>query len=418
MLLKLDGSAGARLSAAGAYSLQGSLAHSSGDLKAASRLLHRSEELIHILYQTHPDDMDSVLAMARAFRYLGDLNGGSGMQNLGRSEEAVAYYRQAEQTISRLLDKTQDIRLLKDSRQTLVLLSGAEAALGRTSDAQRDLHKALELSVKIAQDEPDNTLEQLELANASLRNGLLLIDDGKSTDSTVYFSQSAGILEKLSTADPKNALYKRDLAVTENHLAAALRLSGARDKALLHNRKSLSIAEALSAADSKSVEYQADLGISNRKLAETLLALRDGQGALLHSSRSAGILCEISKDSPDAYLQSHCGRALLVKAEAELSTGDLTGALEASQSAERIASKLAKADPLNAVLSSDQARTEAGLGTTYAKLKRIIEARACYRLALELWSALGNRKALTREDAELSAKTRKALSVLPSPTGQ
>jgi len=412
-LLRTDGSPAAERSAAMAYAAEGSLFYASGDLKSAERLLHRAVELGETVARNQPGDAGNALALSDNLKYLGDLYGGAGMQNLGNTAASVEFYQRAERLGLEMAARFPgDARVTRAHYQTLMSLGAAEASLGHPDAAARDLREALHLLEDLSAKNPNDSLDRLELANASLRTGLLFLDDRKAAEAVPYMARSAGILDQLSAADPRNALYQRSLSVTENHYATALRMAGDPKAALPHNLRSLALAEALSKAGPDSVEYRADAGISHRKLAETLLAVGDVRGALDHASRAATILCESTGSSGDAYLQSHCGRAALATGDAQMGLREPAAAAQSYRRAEEIAAKLSEADPLNTVLRSDLARAELSLGATLARVHRFVEAKDCYRRAMEDWAELRTHQALTAEDAHRADETARGLAAV------
>ncbi len=409
-LMLRDGGLEARGSAAAAYHAEGLLLHGAGELAAAEGKLRRAVELHEAVTQGQPQSIEARVALWDARRHLAGLYGDAGVQNLGRTQEALAMFQQTDQMIQSYAAKVPgDLRMLKERRTTLMLMSSVEVSLGRVEEGDRHLAQVLELGEAIIAKDPTNTLQRLEFANASLRYGLRLMDRLESTPAVVAMRRASGILEGLLAADPKNAQYQRALSVTESQLAAALRAGGEVGEAVPHNERSLALAEALSAADLTSVEYLADVGISHRKLAESLLARGDAMGAIAHSGRAEGILCGAAKGSPDAYLQAHCGRAVLVTGMARLKAGQATAALESFERAVAIASQLAGADAANRTTRSDLARALVGEGAALLSLHRRAEARGAYQKAMENWDVLRGRKALSAEDAARAAETARIL---------
>ena len=410
-LMLRDRGLAAQASAAAAYSAQGLLLHGAGELTAAEGKLLRAVELHEAVAHGQPESIDAQVALWDTRRHLASLYGDAGMQNLGRTQEALAMFQQTDQMIQSFGAKTlAALRILKERRSTLMLLASVEVSLGRAEEGDRHLAQVLELGEAFIAKDPNDTLQRLEFANASLRYGLRLMDRLEAGQAVRAMRRASEILDGLLLADPKNAQYQRALSVTESQLAAALRADGLLGEAVPHNERSLALAEALSAGDLTSVEYLADVGISHRKLAESLLARGDAKGAMEHSGRAEGILCRAAMGSSDAYLQAHCGRAVLVTGMARLKAGQATAALESFERAVAIASQLASADAANRTTRSDLARALAGQGAALVSLRRRGEARGAYQQAMENWEVLRGRKALSEEEGARATETARILA--------
>ena len=409
-MLARDRGAGTLGSAAAAFLTQGSLMHSSGDLAGAERSLRRGIELRQEAARLLPDNLDALLALSASWRALADLYGGSGMQNLGRSNLALELYRRsAKLSESLALNHPKEIRPLEDRRDGRLTLAGLEADLGRSADTERELAEALKLGEEVIRREPSNTTEQLELANACLRSGLHLLDNSKPAVALAPMKRAEAILENLLSADPRNALYQRDLSVTESHLASALRATGQMTEALVHNRRSLALAGALSQSDPKSVEYRADKGISHRKLAETLLAAGLAKAAVEEATRAVSVLCEIAASSHDSYLQTHCVRARLANGEAQIKAGDWSGAADSYRTARELAAGVSAADPGNTVVRADLARAESGLGAVCRHQGDGARALAWYGRSASQWAEIRTKNALTSGDSARAEETNRVL---------
>ncbi len=330
-LLARDQSPESLRSAAMAYAADGSLLYGAGQLAEADTLLHRAVDLEERVVRDDPNNDGNALELAQHLRYLGDLYGGEGLQNLGRTAESVAYYQRAAAAGQAVVLRHPDDRAAQfEHYQTVLSLAGAQTALGHSEDAATTLREALGLIEHLSAADPNNTTDRMEVSNTNLRIGMQLLDARRSTDALPYIERSLSILEALSRTDPLNTLLKRDQSVVENHLADALRSEGRAPEALRHSERSLAIAEALSAADPMSAELRSDVAISHRKVAETLLALGRAAEAHTHAAAGAAILQAMAAGpSHDAGVNAQWGRALADDGDARAAQGDLGQAIGA-----------------------------------------------------------------------------------------
>jgi tetratricopeptide (TPR) repeat protein len=410
-LLARDQSADSLRSAALAYSTDASLRYAADDLVTADVEYRRAIQLEEDALTREPANTSIALEEAETLSFLGDLYGGSGLANLGKTTEGIAYYKRAASAIDRVLASQPDnVPARRKRYQAMLTLGGAEAAAGNQDEATRGFHSALSEIEALAAGDPNNTLDQMELSNTTLRMGMLMIDARKAGEAVPLIVRSATIMNALSAADPRNALYKRNLSIIENQLASALRSKGDPAAALPHNRRSLQIVEALSAADPVSGEYRSDVAISHRKLADTLMALGDTAAAEAEASAAIGMLTRLHEGSPDVSLDAQAGRAFLVRADARRQRRDTARALADADRAVEIATRLSAADRVNAVYESDLARAYAGRAVCLGASGRDGEAVDAFKHAIERWDDLAGRNALTGEDASRAEAARRQLA--------
>ncbi len=170
------------------------------------------------------------------------------------------------------------------------------------------------------------------------------------------------MLQKLLDADPRNAIYRRRQAVVESQWADALSGAAQVSAAVAHNEKALSFAQALSQDAPGSVQYRSDVGISERKLSRSTLLISGNAAEALHHAEQAGqILCPNEAAPADSFTLANCGQSLLAAGNAQLAIHNPTAALATYRKAEKIAFGRSQAEPLNAVLRSDWAHSQAAL---------------------------------------------------------
>lgn len=346
-------------SAARAYDAEGGLLFSAGTLADAEGRFRRSLDLFTRATAGGTDNVDLALDHATALSHLADLYGSPGVQNLGRTADALTLYRHANDLIERASSARPDDETIRHRRyQMLLQLAAMDAAVGRTADAARGFEAALALAEATARARPDQALDKQEISNIALRLAILLMDARQFDAALPHVDRSLSIMTALSEGDPKNALFKRNRSVIENHYARALVGAGRPAEALPHNQASLGIALSLSHGDPASAELRGDVAISRRRLAETLLALNRHADAIAAASEAAAVLTQLG-EAGDASFRAQSGRALRVLAEARVAAGDVTGARAAAARAESIARTLTESDPANAIFKADleQARS-------------------------------------------------------------
>jgi tetratricopeptide (TPR) repeat protein len=400
-------------SAASAFSTDGSLLYSAGELSAADHAYQRALSLRKEIARQSPADVQNQIALATCLSHLGDLYGGNGFQNLGKTAESLAYHEQAKAVVTALSTKYPgNFDVAKESYETLLSMSSAEGVVGRHEDATRDLGDALAQIEKVSLAQPHDTNVRYELANGESRLGQMLIDGRDAPAAIPHLARSAGLIQVLLQDDTGNANFRRAESVVESQWAAALRGAGHASEGVAHNERALRLAEALSHDAPKSAQYRVDVGTSERKLADGLLAAGDAAGSLHHSQQATQILCNDENTQKDPNTLANCGRAQLAVGKAYLALHNAVAAESALRKAQEISTQQSLGDPVSAVFRSDSARSEAALAAALALAGNTQAARDTYERALNDWSMLRETKSISAEDAHRSEDAALALAAL------
>lgn len=409
-LLKMDRQPLALASAANAFATYGDLLFSTGDLAATDLSYRRAISLRQEIASKSPLDLENSLALSTMFRRMGDLDGGFGWPNLGKTEDAFTYDEQAKALVNRLITQfpgNEDVA--KERYEMLISMSTSEFTVGRRADAARDLGDAVEQIEKASAAHPGDAYIKVELAIAEMRYGQFQLDNASTLP---HITRAAAILQQLLGADPRNAVYRRRQAVMEAEWGAALRAENQAAEGLAHDERALSLAQALDHDAPGSVQYRSDVGVIEREVSEGLLAAGDMAGALLHAKQAEEILCPGEPTKSEPYTLANCGRSLLASGNAYLAMHDTNAAIGPYRKAESIASTLSQADSANAVFRSDWARAQASLAGALATKGDNLAARGMYEGALNRWSILHQARALSAEDAHRADEAAKALAAL------
>lgn len=414
-LLAHDQSPATLQAAADAFSEQASLLFTGGKLDDASKLYWRAIEMRQRMAAANPDDIDNGIELTVLYSHVGDLYGGVGMQNLGKTGEAEGLYERADDTIGKLAMRfPSNLAIARERFEVLLPLSSTEAGLGHVEHAQKLLEQALAEIGKVAAANPNDANARFELANTEVRLGTSLVDARKAAEAIPHMAHSAALVRALADADPQSALYARSLGIVETQWAAALRVNGDAKAALVQNRNAIALATKLIRSDPTNTDNHADLGIDERKMGETLLAAGNAAEAVATAKDAEAILCA-NREQSNSYLQSHCGRAYAVAGNAELKLGHLAAAVAALQQAAQIASSTLQKDPANAIYRSDLGRAQSSLAVALARSGHVDDAKAAFESATQNWAALRAANSLTAEDAWRAEEAAKMLAAAGVP---
>ena len=409
-LLKMDRQPVALTSAAVAFKTYGDLLFATGDLVSTDPAYRRAISLRQEIASKSPLDRENDCALSTMFRRMGDLDGGFGWPNLGKTQEAFHYDQQAMEMVNGLMARFPDSQdVVSESYETLISLSTSEFTMGRRADAASDLADAITHIEKVRAAHPGDATVKVELAIAEMRYGQLHLDTASVFP---HLIRAASLLQQLREDDPQNALYRRRQAVLEAEWGAALLAESQISSSLVHDQRAISLAEALSHDAPESLQYRSDVGVIQREISEGLLAAGDKSGALRHAEQAQEILCHSEPTLPDAYTRSNCGKALLAAGNVYLALHNSATAILIYRRAEEIASRLSQVDPANTVFRSDWAHAEASLARALAMGGDDLTAHSQYAGALDNWLSLRQSQSLTPEDARLADDATKALATL------
>ena len=408
LLLKQNHTADSLNAAASAHDTLGSLLYQQGDLGGANREYRQSLSLVERANEQNPGDFPTLLALSQALKHLGDLHGGVGMSNLGKTQDAVAFYQRAVDLDRDLVRRSpaQQARR-KELYSALVGLGSLELNMGEQKTAEADFAEAIGIIEALFKEEPNNANYRLEIAGTSLRIGHQFTARGNPAGAIPYLERASRTMQPLADSDPKNTLYRRDLSVVESHFVAALRALGRPKEALPHARKSLELAQNLLVINPQSAEAQSDVAISRRRIAEIFFELGDTGNALREASGSVASLQKLSAGG-DAYMSDFLALSLAALGTIQ-GRSDPGTAIETYRKAAALQSKLIAADPSNVVLRSDLAKSKMRLGDLYNRVGSAAEALTVCRDAITTWDQLKQHVPLKDDDAAALAHCQAAL---------
>lgn len=179
-----------------------------GDVSAAILPSRRQLELAQRLCDLQPSNTEFRRYLADAFGILGDQ-----LYASGQEEEAWRNFSQARKILEDLVrvSPTPKVRLtLYDSYYRMVPIKVAQ---GDISGATNDAHRLVELSTKLSQEDPQNTLPRLLLAAAygSLAGALSHAKDREATRSAMESALSVDA--ELVRSHPSNSEFRNMQAV-------------------------------------------------------------------------------------------------------------------------------------------------------------------------------------------------------------
>jgi eukaryotic-like serine/threonine-protein kinase len=364
-----------RLANAFLFEFHDAIADLPGSTTARELVLRRSAEYLDELSREAQGNVALQRELASAFQRLGDVQGGGGVANLGRSQAAMESYRKAlalreavlaqgrppqwadreglaqlHMHLGRFLVSTGDLEAAEHhDRRSIALLEASapdgpppreraarqaaayhslgfvQARRGQRAAALESLQKAVTLGKDLADLDPGKGLAAGSLALIQSDLAEQLSAAGRTAEALGAVRQAIRTLEGLMASDVHNARYRRYLIPALQVEATALEATGRLPEANLSRGRALESARGLLTGEPQDRWNQVAEALALRRLAGGLLRAGDTRAGLarLREAREAGLRI-MAADPANAFMgnelaaiQAELGRALLSKAPAE-----------------------------------------------------------------------------------------------------
>jgi tetratricopeptide (TPR) repeat protein len=249
-------------------------------------------------------------------------------------------------------------------------------ATGKSASALVQFRKDLEISERLAAQDPDNTGWQSDLSVSYNRIGGILESQGDLAAALVQFRKDLEIRERLAARYPDNAGWQSDLGATYNRIGGILESRGDLAAALVQFRKDLEISERLAAQYPDNAGWQSDLGATYNRIGGVLESRGDLAAALVQFRKDLEISERLAAQDPDnAGWQRNLGVSYNRIGDVLESQGDLAAALLQFRKALEISERLAAQDP-------DNAGWQSNLGLSYNRIGGILKSQGDLAAAL------------------------------------
>ncbi len=266
-----------------------------GDVKGAVASYQKAHQIRQALYQKHPEDLRSRLALATSLRKLGD-----GAFAEGKVADAVSLNRQAAAMTEDLLSK--DVANL-DVRRGLAeanhRLCNFLLLVGDTAGAIAACSRFRALTQALLEGSPGDLKLQLLMANSTAQLGNALRLSGKLDEGQENFRNAETQFEAILAREPGNLSAQRSLALTHTQIGNTLEALGKTSEAVASHEAAVKLMNAMLAADPNNARLRLDL--TYLLLRRVGVMLRAGQRAEAKQSAKAGLaMLRAQAERPEA----------------------------------------------------------------------------------------------------------------------
>ena len=293
----------ARLYLARSYQSLGEVLPLSGNPVDGLKNLRKASEVFEELVRPEPGNRDLRKQLANCYQSLGDLQGHSGLQNLGDRVGALESYRKAIAIFDSVAAEDSNDKTARRGGAVLrIRIGDMQQGQGDLGAALENYRAALDRAESLAASDPKNDRAQrlLALSYRKMADVLNQTNEFKLALQNVF--KAADINERLATADPDNAQAHMNFALSLATEAELFHKTGVRSDALVKYRQATGILEKLSAAAPADVFIRGQL--SGSLIATGAVLAETGKSAEAHGYTSRGLsiahdLANRSNATPD-----------------------------------------------------------------------------------------------------------------------
>ncbi len=238
-----------------------------GDVESALENHRKARAIAERIFRAKPKDASAGMALAGV-----DANFASDLVKKGDRRGALASYKEALDIVQPLAVSSPNYRrsvsLIYQRIGNVQMMDGDSAA------AMKNYRARLEITERIALDDPKNVSARLDLADSYSFVGIAAAELGDANEGLAMLEKAIDLFEKEAARDPKLSFARRTLALACLFRGQVLLKSGKLDAALSDFRKMVGIYEAIVSANANDADAQIELAAANIKIAD-VLAMRD-----------------------------------------------------------------------------------------------------------------------------------------------
>lgn len=275
--------------------------------------------------------------------------------------------------------ETADARSLDRKTDALINRGVQLFAAGQLPEARQSFEQAVDLSTKLAAENPTQTEWQHNLGTGYQQIGNVSAAEGNLTRALEAYEDSRKLLEKLIAQDPSNSLWQRDLSGALEKIGDVQSRQGKLGEALQTHQRARAIRQAFSDKDPSENQWRRDLAISDAKLGVVLMRQGKLDEAYQAFKNSHELIVSLTKLDPNNLSwQSDLSTTFLRIGDVLTRQGKLSEAFEAYQRCYAIRKSLVERDSANSIWQND-------LSASLSKLGDALEAQGKHEEAVKIY---------------------------------
>jgi tetratricopeptide (TPR) repeat protein len=285
--------------------------------------------------------------------------------------------------------ETADTKSLDRKTDALINRGVQLFAAGQLPEARQSFEQAVDLSTKLAAENPSQTEWQHNLGTGYQQIGNVSAAEGNLTKALEAYEDSRKLLEKLVAEDPSNSLWQRDLSGALEKIGDVQSRQGKLAEALQTHQRAREIRQAFSDKDPSENQWRRDLAISDAKLGVVLMRQGKLDEAYQAFKNSHELIVSLTKLDPNNLSwQSDLSTTFLRIGDVLTRQGKLSEAFEAYQRCYAIRKSLVERDSANSIWQNDLSASLSKLGDALEAQGKHEEAVKVYYDSLEIRNLL------------------------------
>ncbi len=267
-----------------------------GSTGARELLLRRATEYLDGLSREAGQDAALRRELADGYRRLAQVQGTSGMSNVGDRQAAITSYRKALAVLQPLADATGEPGDRLRLAGTYVSLAGLE----RDRDTRTTLNRQ---ALALLEGLPPDARETPEAVNARVRVwhaiGRLELDGKQYANAKVSFENEVAAAEAAIKLSPDSATAIRNLSLAQQQLGTTLEMLGRVDDAIACYRRALALDQERVQRLGGTADARLDLSFSYGAVGTALLTKGDVAGAREHYRQAIELRQAVLLEDPE-----------------------------------------------------------------------------------------------------------------------
>jgi non-specific serine/threonine protein kinase/serine/threonine-protein kinase len=394
------------------FDVHDSIQNLAGATPARKMIVDDALQYLDSLAKESSDDKSLQRELAAAYTKVGDVQGGSGISNLGDTAGALASYKKAQAIHEALMEANpNDQALLAEAAEGYERVGSALERTGNSDESLVNIQKSLDIRKQLLAANPNNLKLQRKLAIGYDSLGNILTERNQLDEALENTRAAAAIFESQLKNSPKDPLLRRNFSIEHKKIGGILEVTGKLQPALQEYQRALPIDLALHAESPNDAVARRDVSITYASIGDVLLKTGDAAGALKWYRQALAIDQELAAaDAKDAWAKQYLVGDYNKIGDALLRSGDTVAALAAYRKALPELEALAANDPSHISVQSELAKLYSRLGalnftlaaeyaTASDRKAGLLAARGWYQKSLSVWQGMQKNGTLSGLDA-------------------
>jgi DNA-binding winged helix-turn-helix (wHTH) protein/tetratricopeptide (TPR) repeat protein len=384
------------------FDVHDSIQNLPGSTPARKLLVGRAIAQLDSLSHDAASDASLQRDLAMAYEKVGTVEGNPFGANLGDTQGALDSYGKARAIRESLVKANpKSIDDLASLARTERLVAAVLVNRG-DHDSIPKLEHALATMERASQVAPSNPGVLQELQAGYYLLAIMLDGYGDYHAAAGYLQKEVPIVEERLRAAPEDLVLRRELGAAEAKLGYALARLGSRPEGIAHSRRGIQMLEAM-ATDETDAESRRWLGMAHWMMGDILMLDGDARGALEHHQQQRRIAKELAAADPtNAVIQYDHSCASARVGNAMALAGNPSGGLAMLNQAARMFEVQLARDPAYTEPRFCLAATFIWMGEAFARTGEMTRAVENYQSGLTIWRELAAHNKGTGIEADLA----------------